>query len=334
MEQKSIFKRVANYKELHVYQKSEVLVLLTDVFCKRFLPPYGDRRVDQMNMAARCGKQNIVEGCEDGQTSSEMEVRLVNVGRSSFQELREDYEDYLKRNNLPLWDKTHPRFDKMVDFCRVNNDWSAYKPLSETLDAEEFCNMALTLCHITDKQHMSQIIVGVVLVLDIGLDGGIGRTSGAGAHDGGVDATGLLPVDEVGHRADEVVVTYNEQVAFLIQRGVFGHASLIVNEVTLIDALEVGVHLHRVAATGWDGVLTIFVHLVHLHRHVVVDAEGLGDGVIGEGVDHHVLATEVADDVRIIEVHIACRKECVLIVAFAVGERHRGRVDGTGEVAL
>ena len=151
MEQKSIFKRVANYKELHVYQKSEVLVLLTDVFCKRFLPLYGDRRVDQMNMAARCGKQNIVEGCEDGQTSSEMEVRLVNVGRSSFQELREDYEDYLKRNNLPVWDKTHPRFDKVVDFCRENNDWSAYKELSETLPAEDFCNMALTLCHITDK---------------------------------------------------------------------------------------------------------------------------------------------------------------------------------------
>ena len=100
MEQKTIFKRVANYKDLHAYQKAEVLVLLTDVFCKRFLPLYGDRRVDQMNMAARCGKQNIVEGCEDGQTSLEMEVKLVNVGRSSFQELREDYEDYLKRNGL------------------------------------------------------------------------------------------------------------------------------------------------------------------------------------------------------------------------------------------
>ena len=151
MEEKSIFKRVANYKELHVYQKAEVLVLLTDVFCKRFLPLYGDRRVDQMNMAARCGKQNIVEGCEDGQTSTEMEVKLVNVGRSSFQELREDYEDYLKRNNLQVWDKNHPRFDKMVAFCRANNDWQAYKPLSETLSAEEFCNMALSLCHITDK---------------------------------------------------------------------------------------------------------------------------------------------------------------------------------------
>ncbi len=46
MLEKSIFKKVANYKDLHVYQKSEVLVLLTDVFCKRFLPLYGDRTVD------------------------------------------------------------------------------------------------------------------------------------------------------------------------------------------------------------------------------------------------------------------------------------------------
>ncbi len=150
-DRKTIFGKVANYKELHVYQKAEVLVLLTDVFCKRFLPQYGDRRVDQMNMAARCGKQNIVEGCEDGLTSSTMEVNLVNVGRSSFQELREDYEDYIKRNDLTVWGKNHPRFDKMVEFCRNNNTWDAYQPLAATLSAEEFCNMALSLCHITDK---------------------------------------------------------------------------------------------------------------------------------------------------------------------------------------
>ena len=151
MAEKSIFRQVPNYKGLHVYQKAEVLVLLTDVFCKRFLPLYGDRRVDQMNMAARCGKQNIVEGCEDAMTSSAMEVNLVNVGRSSFQELREDYEDYVKRNGLQLWDNKHPRFDKVVKFCRQNNHWDAYQLLADKLSAEEFCNMALTLCHITDK---------------------------------------------------------------------------------------------------------------------------------------------------------------------------------------
>lgn len=149
--QKTIFGKVANYKELHVYQKAEVLVLLTDVFCKRFLPLYGDRRVDQMNMAARCGKQNIVEGCEEGLTSSQMEVNLVNVGRASFHELREDYEDYLKRNSLAVWDVNHPRFGKMVEFCRKNNTWDAYKDIATKCAAEEFCNMALTLCHITDR---------------------------------------------------------------------------------------------------------------------------------------------------------------------------------------
>lgn len=151
MLEKSIFKKVANYKDLHVYQKSEVLVLLTDVFCKRFLPLYGDRTVDQMNQAARSGKQNIVEGSEAAMTSTESELKLVNVGRSSFQELREDYEDYLKKRDLPLWGKEHPRYDKMLAFCRRHNDYAAYQKLAESLSAEEFCNMAITLCHITDK---------------------------------------------------------------------------------------------------------------------------------------------------------------------------------------
>ena len=150
-QQNSIFRRVPDYRNLHLYQKSDVLVVLTDRFCKRFLPPYGDRTVDQMTQAARSGKQNIVEGSEAAMTSSETEVKLVNVGRASLQELREDYEDYLKKHSLPLWDKKHPRFEKMLAFCREHNTSADYCHLAETLSAEEFCNMAITLCHITDK---------------------------------------------------------------------------------------------------------------------------------------------------------------------------------------
>jgi hypothetical protein len=137
-QEKSIFKQVAGYKNMHLYQKSEVLVLLTDVFCRRFLPLYGDRTVDQMTQAARSGKQNIVEGSEAAMTSTETEVKLVNVGRASFQELREDYEDYLKKHGLPLWDKTHPRFNNMLAFCRTRNEYADYRHLAETLGAEEF----------------------------------------------------------------------------------------------------------------------------------------------------------------------------------------------------
>lgn len=58
-----------------------------------------------MVQAARSGKQNIIEGTEDGVTSTEMELKLINVARSSLQELRADYEDYIKSRHLQLWGK-------------------------------------------------------------------------------------------------------------------------------------------------------------------------------------------------------------------------------------
>ena len=67
---KSIFRQVPKWQDLWFYQKSEVLYQMTYVFCERFLPQYGDRTVDQMVQAARSGKQNIVEGSEDGKTST------------------------------------------------------------------------------------------------------------------------------------------------------------------------------------------------------------------------------------------------------------------------
>ena len=79
-----VLRKKANWRTLHFYQKADTLYQLTVVFCKRFLPPYGDRTVDKMIQAARSGKQNIVEGCEDGMTSTEMEIKLINVARSSL----------------------------------------------------------------------------------------------------------------------------------------------------------------------------------------------------------------------------------------------------------
>ena len=156
-QQNSIFRRVPDYKNLHLYQKSEVLVVLTARFCQRFLPPYGDRTVDQMNQAARSGKQNIVEGSEDGQTSSEMEIKLLNVARGSLQELRADYHDYLNTHHLALWPKDNERQQRLRHFCHSHNDYDDYKPLLAKMNDEEMANMALTLCHQTDKMMCAYI---------------------------------------------------------------------------------------------------------------------------------------------------------------------------------
>ncbi len=57
----------------------------------------------------RSGRQNIAEGSRAAATSSQTELRLVNVARASLEELLLDYEDFLRHRRQPLWGKDDPR---------------------------------------------------------------------------------------------------------------------------------------------------------------------------------------------------------------------------------
>lgn len=148
--EKDVLRKQPNWEGLYFYQKSNVLYQLTFVFTKRFLIR-GDRTIDQMIQAARSGKQNIVEGSADGVTSMEMELKLLNVARSSIKELKEDYEDYIVSRHLNRWSAKNPRYDAMLKFCRTHNKLEDYEPFFEKWTDEEMANIALTLCHMVDR---------------------------------------------------------------------------------------------------------------------------------------------------------------------------------------
>lgn len=152
-----VLKRQKPWRDAYYYQKTETLYQLTFAFCQRFLPSFGDRTVDQMKQAARSGKQNIVEGTEDGETSTEMYIKLLNVARSSLQELREDYRDYLLSRNLTLWTKGHPRYADMQEYCYNHNKIEDYLPYLTQWNDEELANTALTLCYQTDSMLNSRL---------------------------------------------------------------------------------------------------------------------------------------------------------------------------------
>ncbi len=156
----SIFRRVPKWQDLWFYQKSEVLYQMTYVFCERFLPKHGDRTVDQMRQAARSGKQNIVEGSEDGKTSTALELNLLNVARSSIGELRQDYDDYLKAHRLTVWTPEDERFQPMQDFTKSHNRLPEYEPYFTRWSAEEMANVALTLCYQVDTM-MNKYMAGL-----------------------------------------------------------------------------------------------------------------------------------------------------------------------------
>ena len=147
----SVMRKAVVYAELRFYKRSDVLYQLTQVFCQRFLPRYGDRTVDQMVQAARSTKQNIVEGSTDGQTSTETELKLLGIARGSNQELLEDYQDYLKRNGMTEWFGKNKRFDRLHRFCQEHTLWEDYRPLTDKMNDEEIANMAICLCHQIDK---------------------------------------------------------------------------------------------------------------------------------------------------------------------------------------
>jgi four helix bundle suffix protein len=110
-----------------------------------------------MIQAARSGKQNIIEGTEAGETSTETHIKLLNVARSSLQELREDYRDYLQSRNLSIWSSEHNRYEKMTRFCKQHNQVEDYKPFFEKWTNEEMANTALTLCFMTDRMLNNQL---------------------------------------------------------------------------------------------------------------------------------------------------------------------------------
>jgi four helix bundle suffix protein len=92
------------YRNLLSYRKAEIIYDATVRFCERFIDRY-DRTRDQMIQAARCGKQNLIEGSIASGTSKKIELNLTGIARASLGELLGDYEDFLRVRKLLLWDK-------------------------------------------------------------------------------------------------------------------------------------------------------------------------------------------------------------------------------------
>lgn len=135
------------YEQLLSYRKAETIFDVTYRFCARFLKR-GDRTIDQMVQAARSGKQNIAEGSKASGTSKEMELKLVNVARASLEELKVDYQDYLRVRDLRIWakDSREAMFVRRLG-SHPDAMFEAYREFCETRSAEVVANIALCLIH-------------------------------------------------------------------------------------------------------------------------------------------------------------------------------------------
>lgn len=136
-----------DYENLLSYQKAELIYDITFRFCHKYLRR-GDRTIGQMIQAARSGKQNIIEGTKASGTSKETEIKLINVARSSLEELLADYRDYLRVRDLQQWqkDSREARYVRKLG-TTAPPVYETYREFMETRPPEVIANIAICLIH-------------------------------------------------------------------------------------------------------------------------------------------------------------------------------------------
>ncbi|NJD91064.1 MAG: four helix bundle protein, partial [Geobacter sp.] len=134
--------------------------------------------------------QNIAEGSQASGTSKKFELKLTSVARASLEELKLDYEDFLRQRELPLWGQDDPRrkaligrrcktADEVAAWCKDQSEKqrqgldgrcgldgqkdlsiSSMESIKSTIFPEVAANAALTLiavaCSLLDRQLAAQ----------------------------------------------------------------------------------------------------------------------------------------------------------------------------------
>ena len=112
-EPEKLIPKHGGYRRLKSFQVSQLVYDVTVRFCDRYIDKRS-RTHDQMVQAARSGVQNIAEGSQASGTSKKFELKLTNVARASLEELRLDYEDFLRQRSLTEWPRDDARRTGLV----------------------------------------------------------------------------------------------------------------------------------------------------------------------------------------------------------------------------
>lgn len=126
------------YKNLAFFKQAEIIYDFTVEFTKKYID-YKSRTRDQMDQAARSGKQNIAEGYL--QKSVEGRLKLLGVARGSFEELLQDYEDFLRQGGFVVWGKNLPEAKAVR--ALVYNSYNSYKDYKGYIEDPEKAGNAM-----------------------------------------------------------------------------------------------------------------------------------------------------------------------------------------------
>lgn len=154
---KSYIPQEGGYKALPFFKQAEIIHDFTVKFAEKYINPKS-RTKDQMEQAARSGKQNIAEGYQE--KGYEARLKFLGYARGSLEELLNDYQDYLRQHDLKIWDLNSPEAKDVRGLVykhyNIYNNYKNYKPdLRDYLPyldpPEAACNAMICLINQTNQ---------------------------------------------------------------------------------------------------------------------------------------------------------------------------------------
>jgi len=148
-EPESLLPAHGGYRNLKTFKLAQLIYDVTVRFCELYVDPRS-RTHDQMVQAARSGSRNIAEGSQDSGTSKKIELKLTNVARGSLEELRLDYEDFLRHRGLAIWPPDSPALRRFkARRCARLEDvqaWVAAERAMARTDRDEHERRSVSVC--------------------------------------------------------------------------------------------------------------------------------------------------------------------------------------------
>ncbi len=166
MKPESLIPKHGGFRNLKSFQVAPLAYDVTVRFCDRYIDKRSRTR-DQMVQAARSGVQNIAEGSQASGTSRKIELKLTNIARASLEELKLDYEDFLRRRNSAQWPAHDPRCRALIarrcttaaevsDWVREVHDSGLQNGTYAEIAANAARTLIVVACSLLDRQIAAQ----------------------------------------------------------------------------------------------------------------------------------------------------------------------------------
>lgn len=136
------------YRQSRTYQAACLIYQATPVVCTRFMKAW-PRMSSRLVQAAKGGRQNLALAGMISGRALKAELKLLGLARAGYEQLLLGFQNFLRRQGLPVWGKEYSQAKAVRQLCyQENKSYGTYRAFLEApAGVETSVNTLVCLIH-------------------------------------------------------------------------------------------------------------------------------------------------------------------------------------------